>query len=77
MARVHLDGGFADEVYWASVRELPGCITEAASLLELRRMLDDAIRLYLEPDGNPAPYLADLDEAIAVMLRRGRPPEPA
>ncbi len=75
--RVHLDGGFDDDVYWASVRELPGCITEASSLPELRFNLVDAISLYLEPSGDPAPYLEELDLAIAEMLRRGPPPEPA
>ncbi len=76
MARVHLDGGFDDEVYWASVRELPGCITQATSLPELRRNLDDAISLYLEPIEDPAPYLEGLDDAISEMLRRGPPPDP-
>jgi predicted RNase H-like HicB family nuclease len=71
VARVHLDGGFDDEAYWASVKELPGCITQADSIPELRRNLVDAISLYLEPSGDPAPYLEDLDEAMTEMLSRG------
>jgi predicted RNase H-like HicB family nuclease len=35
--------------YWASVKELPGCITQAETLAELREMVTDAIRLYLSP----------------------------
>ena len=37
--------------YWAEVPELPGCITEADTLDELKAMLKDAIRVYLaDPD---------------------------
>ena len=34
--------------YWAEVPELPGCITEADTLDELKVMLKDAITGYLE-----------------------------
>jgi len=34
--------------YWAEVPELPGCITEADTLDELKEMLKDAIAGYLE-----------------------------
>ena len=34
--------------YWAEVLELPGCITEADTLDELKVMLKDAITGYLE-----------------------------
>ena len=34
--------------YWAEVPELPGCVTEADMLDELKVMLKDAITGYLE-----------------------------
>lgn len=37
------DGGF-----WASVRELPGCYSEGATLDELRGNIREAILLHLE-----------------------------
>lgn len=47
------DGG-----YWASVRELPGCYAEGATVAELAENVREAIRLHLEdindeciPDG--------------------------
>jgi predicted RNase H-like HicB family nuclease len=34
--------------YWAEVPKLPGCFTQAETLVELRRNLRTAIDLYLE-----------------------------
>ena len=34
--------------YWAEVPELPGCVTEADTLDELKEMLKEAITGYLE-----------------------------
>ena len=34
--------------YWAEVPDLPGCVTEADTLDELKEMLKDAITGYLE-----------------------------
>ncbi len=39
--------------YWAEVPELPGCVTEADTLDELKVMLKDAIRVYLEDETEP------------------------
>ena len=36
--------------YWAEVPDLPGCVTEADTLDELKKMLQEAISLYLEDD---------------------------
>jgi len=37
-----------DGYYVASVPELPGCHTQAKTLDELRRRIEEAIKLYLE-----------------------------
>lgn len=39
-----------DGRYWAEVPELPGCLTEADTLDELRDNLREAISLYLEDE---------------------------
>ena len=39
--------------YWAEVPDLPGCVTEADTLDELKAMLKDAIRCYLDDDSEP------------------------
>ena len=39
--------------YWAEVPELPGCITEADTLDELKEMLKDAISVYLADEDEP------------------------
>ena len=39
--------------YWAEVPELPGCITEADTLDELKEMLKDAISVYLADADEP------------------------
>ena len=38
--------------YWAEVPDLPGCVTEADTLDELKVMLKEAISLYLEDNDN-------------------------
>lgn len=39
--------------YWAEVPELPGCVTEADTLDELKEMLKDAISVYLADEDEP------------------------
>ncbi len=39
---------YEDEIYVASVPELPGCHTQAKTLDELNRRIKEAIELYLE-----------------------------
>ena len=39
--------------YWAEVPDLPGCITEADTLDELKEMLKDAISVYLADETEP------------------------
>ncbi len=55
------DGG-----YTVHVPALPGCITEGESLDDTRRNILEAISLYLEPTGEPAPAVGALVEEIAV-----------
>ena len=42
-----------DGYYVATVAELPGCHTQARTLEELMRRVEEAIRLYLEAVGVP------------------------
>lgn len=42
-----------DGYYVATVAELPGCHTQARTLEELMRRVEEAIRLYLEAVGMP------------------------
>jgi len=57
--------------YWATVRELPGLVTEAKTLGELRRNVAEAIELYLPPDEAPAdssgPVVHTLEAAVIVQ----------
>ena len=39
--------------YWAEVPDLPGCVTEADTLDELKEMLKDAISVYLADEDEP------------------------
>ena len=39
--------------YWAEVPDLPGCVTEADTLDELKEMLKDAISVYLADETEP------------------------
>jgi predicted RNase H-like HicB family nuclease len=43
-----------DGYYVASVPELPGCHTQAKTLDELRRRIEEAIKLYLEVEKEAA-----------------------
>ena len=43
-----------DGYYVASVPELPGCHTQAKTLDELRRRIEEAIKLYLEVEREAA-----------------------
>ncbi|MFW6097568.1 MAG: toxin-antitoxin system HicB family antitoxin [Chloroflexota bacterium] len=54
-----------DETWFASVRELPGCMTEADSFAELGEMIRDAMAVWIEDaleDGDPVPEPRPLDD---------------
>ena len=53
--------------YWAEVPDLPGCVTEADTLDELKEMLKDAITGYLEvASENAQPIGSSLMMQVAV-----------
>ena len=53
--------------YWAEVPGLPGCVTEADTLDELKEMLKDAITGYLEvASENAQPIGSSLMMQVAV-----------
>ena len=48
-----------DGYYVASVPELPGCHTQAKTLDELRRRIEEAIKLYLEVEKGAADAITE------------------
>ncbi|MCK4405804.1 MAG: type II toxin-antitoxin system HicB family antitoxin [Hadesarchaea archaeon] len=48
-----------DGYYVASVPELPGCHTQAKTLDELRRRIEEAIKLYLEVEKGAADVITE------------------
>jgi len=48
-----------DGYYVASVPELPGCHTQAKTLDELRKRIEEAIKLYLEVEKGSADITAE------------------
>ena len=48
-----------DGYYVASVPELPGCHTQAKTLDELRRRVEEAIKLYLEVEKGAADVITE------------------
>lgn len=57
-----------DGYYVASVPELPGCHTQAKTLDELRRRIEEAIKLYLEVEKGAADVIT---EFIGVQVVEG------
>jgi len=48
-----------DGYYVASVPELPGCHTQAKTLDELRKRIEEAIKLYLEVEREAADIMTE------------------
>jgi len=48
-----------DGYYVAEVAELPGCHTQAKNVKELMERIGEAIRLYMEIEGNDIYYTLD------------------
>ena len=77
IALIHKD---PDSVYGASFPDLPGCISAAATLEDLRPMIAESLDLHIEgmtEDGDAIPEPSSLDEilrskdnndAVAVMV---------
>lgn len=57
--------------YWATVRELPGLVTQGNTLEELKENVADAIELYLSPDepfhDRSGPVVAELEAEIVIQ----------
>ena len=53
--------------YWAEVPALPGCVTQAESMDELRRNLREAIEVWLEA-GTPERAENQEDEILELAL---------
>lgn len=59
------DEDTGDELWFARVRELPGCMTEADSFAELGDMIRDAMTVWIQytlEDGDPIPEPRPLDD---------------
>lgn len=52
--------------FWAECLELPGCLTEANSLEELRQNMQEALNLYIEEPENSKRLSPLPDEAISL-----------
>lgn len=66
---------YPDGGYFAEVKELPGCMTEADSKDEVLSMIDDAMRGWLEiaiQDGGDIPEPADESYSGKILLRTPR-----
>lgn len=62
---VYRDNSDGEEGFVARVIELPGCLTQADSFVELEGMIQDAMRAWIETaieDGQPVPEPRMLDE---------------
>ncbi|MTI82328.1 MAG: type II toxin-antitoxin system HicB family antitoxin [Firmicutes bacterium] len=63
---------YPDGVYFAEVKELPGCMTEADTKEEVLLMIDDAMRGWLEiaiHDGRDIPEPVDENFSGRILLR--------
>lgn len=48
---LHVDVQSEDGSYWAEVRELPGCFASGDTPAELIESVEEAVALYLAPEG--------------------------
>ena len=60
--RIHKEG----KGFWAQCVELTGCITEAGSMIELQRNMQEALNLYVEEPENSKELAPLPDESIHV-----------
>ncbi|MCL2395144.1 MAG: type II toxin-antitoxin system HicB family antitoxin [Acidimicrobiaceae bacterium] len=59
---LHVDVHHEEGSYWAEVRELPGCFASGDTVAELIESIEEAVALYLAPDG------ADQPPPVAIEL---------
>lgn len=61
--KVHREG----KGYWAECIELVGCITEADSIEELRKNIQEALNLYIEEPEDSKELATVSDESISLI----------
>lgn len=49
--QLHVEVHNEDGSYWAEVRELPGCFASGDTVAELIESVEEAVALYLAPEG--------------------------
>jgi predicted RNase H-like HicB family nuclease len=52
---LHVEVHYEDGMYWAQVREWPGCFASGRTLNELAEALEDSIGLYMTPEDEEEP----------------------
>ena len=63
---------YSDGCYYAEVKELPGCMTEADSKEEVLAMIEDAMKGWIElalKDGQPVPEPVEESYSGKILLR--------
>jgi predicted RNase H-like HicB family nuclease len=70
-ATLHVDLHYEDAAYWAEVRDLPGCFAFGETVAALFASVEEAVQLYLAPEGAtppPAPELVGLRLTVESRL---------
>jgi predicted RNase H-like HicB family nuclease len=72
--RLHVEVHHEDGSYWAEVRELPGCFASGDTVAELIESVEEAVALYLAPEGtDQVPPLTVALSAIDLLLESEQP----
>jgi predicted RNase H-like HicB family nuclease len=71
--QLHVDVHHEDGSYWAEVRELPGCFASGHDLPELIESVQEAIALYLAPEGQPPAQVAAELAGFELSVEADRP----
>lgn len=75
---LHVDVHREDGSYWAEVRELPGCFASGDTVAELIESVEEAVALYLAPEGvDQVPPVAIELAAFDLSLESDEPLQPA
>lgn len=75
--QLHVDVHHEDDSYWAEVRELPGCFASGHNVPELIESVQEAITLYLAPEGQPPAQVATEVAGFELSIAADRPLQPA
>jgi predicted RNase H-like HicB family nuclease len=71
--QLHVEVHHEDGSYWAEVRELPGCFASGRDLPELIESVQEAIALYLAPEGQPPAQVAAELAGFELSVEADRP----